>query len=244
MHAGSPFAKKGDSELSLPKMDIPISFMKWEVFLPEKYKVKDFLGDAVATSLLPPSLPMPILISGSSPSSTVARSVEGGRTISHQVAGDGPNFAQTIDQEYMRNLPNLGSNVVDLVGMLGGVVTAPNTNLDQSNMMIMGTPASGTQLIRDGININDVRWNTGVQTPSHINQEKGRGAESATLKPTKGNTPIVSNEASANIYNLQRRVAGVLPIRVDVPRAGASYSFIRPLVLDEETKVTFRYKSK
>jgi hypothetical protein len=46
------------------------------------------------------------------------------------------------------------------------------------------------------------------------------------------------------VVNLQRRAAGVLPIRVDVPRAGNSYRFVRPLVLDEETKMTFKYKSK
>jgi len=50
--------------------------------------------------------------------------------------------------------------------------------------------------------------------------------------------------ASSNVINLQQRVSGVLPVRVDVPRAGNSYNFVRPLVLDEETKVTFTYKSK
>jgi hypothetical protein len=50
--------------------------------------------------------------------------------------------------------------------------------------------------------------------------------------------------ASVNVTNLQQRVAGVLPVRVDVPRAGNSYHFVRPLVLDEETKVSFTYKSK
>jgi hypothetical protein len=52
------------------------------------------------------------------------------------------------------------------------------------------------------------------------------------------------NTASANVMNLQRRVAGVLPVAIDVPRAGTSFSFVRPLVLDEETKVTFSYKSR
>ena len=52
------------------------------------------------------------------------------------------------------------------------------------------------------------------------------------------------NAASANVLNLQKRVAGVLPVRVDVPRTGTSYRFVRPLVLDEETKVTFAYKTK
>jgi hypothetical protein len=50
--------------------------------------------------------------------------------------------------------------------------------------------------------------------------------------------------ASSNVVNFQQRVAGVLPIRVDVPHAGNSYRFFRPLVLDEETKVTFTYKTK
>jgi hypothetical protein len=52
------------------------------------------------------------------------------------------------------------------------------------------------------------------------------------------------NTASANVVNLQKRVAGVLPVAIDVPRAGTSFSFVRPLVLDEETKVTFSYKSR
>jgi hypothetical protein len=52
------------------------------------------------------------------------------------------------------------------------------------------------------------------------------------------------NAASVNVLNLQQRVSGVLPVRVDVPRAGNSYHFVRPLVLDEETKVSFSYKSK
>jgi hypothetical protein len=50
--------------------------------------------------------------------------------------------------------------------------------------------------------------------------------------------------ASANVYNLQQRVAGVLPVAVDIPRAGSSYRFLRPLVLNEETKLSFAYKSK
>src|SRR5260370_34287348 len=55
MHSGAPFAKKGGSDLVLPKMDVPINLLEWEVFLPEQYKVKDFGGDAIAANLLPPS---------------------------------------------------------------------------------------------------------------------------------------------------------------------------------------------
>jgi hypothetical protein len=200
MHAGAPFAKKGDSELSLPKMDVPISLLKWEVFLPERYKVKDFGGDAIATNLLPPGLPMPKL-----------------ESISPSSAG---------------------------VAGFGGSVAPGNA----------------------AANANEARWNTGINAPSQINPEMvqefkvilapagaeyGRGAGQIQIlakgggdAPTKRNAPAISNEASANVLNLQRRVAGVLPIHVDVPRTGSSYSFVRPLLLDEETKLTFHYKSK
>jgi hypothetical protein len=52
------------------------------------------------------------------------------------------------------------------------------------------------------------------------------------------------NQASSNVYNLQKKASGVLPVRIDVPRAGNSYHFARALVLDEETKLTFNYKSE
>jgi hypothetical protein len=55
---------------------------------------------------------------------------------------------------------------------------------------------------------------------------------------------FAQNGASQNVLNLQKRVAGVLPVRVDVPRAGNSYRFARALVLGEETKVSFNYKTK
>jgi hypothetical protein len=49
---------------------------------------------------------------------------------------------------------------------------------------------------------------------------------------------------SANVQSLQRRAAGVLPIRIEVPRAGTSHRFVKPLVIDEETLVSFRYRRR
>ena len=51
-----------------------------------------------------------------------------------------------------------------------------------------------------------------------------------------------NNELSQNVQSLQKRAAGVLPVRLDVPRTGQSHIFVRPLVMDEETRVSFRYK--
>src|SRR5271168_2839502 len=54
LHSGAPFAKKGDGDIALPKMDVPIGVLEWELFLPEQFKVKDFSGDAINASLFPP----------------------------------------------------------------------------------------------------------------------------------------------------------------------------------------------
>jgi hypothetical protein len=67
------------------------------------------------------------------------------------------------------------------------------------------------------------------------------GQNNVNLPPA---APVAQQNASANVLNLQKRVAGVLPVPVEVPRAGTSFAFVRPLVLDEETKVTFSYKSR
>jgi hypothetical protein len=60
----------------------------------------------------------------------------------------------------------------------------------------------------------------------------------------KKNQMAQLNTLSQNVFNLQRRVAGILPVAVEVPRSGKSYRFIRPLVMEEETRITFNYKTK
>jgi hypothetical protein len=231
MHAGASFAKKGDSELILPKMDIPISLLKWEVFLPQRYNVKDFNGDAIAINRLPLGLSMPV--------SMAAGGYAGRGT------GRGPRIG-----------PGFGSGGGG--GMMGGGVEAVpgNSGFNGGAEMVGGQPVGGVHTIQDGSYSEEWRWNGGLQTTSPSSAEikiiqspvdaeyRGRAVIIAKAVGGKASAPTAVTEASANVVNLQRRVAGVLPIQVDVPRAGASYSFIRPLVIDEETKVTFRYKSK
>jgi hypothetical protein len=73
-------------------------------------------------------------------------------------------------------------------------------------------------------------------------------AETVTVsggaKPQDAEGRQASNELSLNVQSLQKRAAGVLPVRLDVPRTGQSHTFVRPLVMDEETRVSFRYKRR
>ena len=61
-------------------------------------------------------------------------------------------------------------------------------------------------------------------------------------KSVRQAAPRPSNEPSVNVQSLQRRASGVLPVRMEVPRAGTSHRFVKPLVVDEPALVSFRYK--
>ena len=47
LHAGTPFARKGDLDMTLPKMDIPAGLVTWEVFVPDRYATQVTGGNAI-----------------------------------------------------------------------------------------------------------------------------------------------------------------------------------------------------
>jgi hypothetical protein len=255
MHSGLPFAKKGGSDISLPKMDIPINLLQWEVFLPEQYKVKDFGGDAIAASLLPPS----------------SQDVSGAESET-DVTGL-PVAVPISNIEAVSLLPGqLGGTILDPSGAAIPNTRITVTQLDTGAVRNTMTDSSGRWVVS---NLSSGRVKIAANAPgfkqlmSQVNYDGGRPApftyalsvgtisesvevlsNSAILdlptfqRDARKNAAAQQFAASANVTNLQQRVSGVLPVRVDVPRAGNSYHFVRPLVLDEETKVTFTYKSK
>ena len=52
LHAGTPFAKKGDIEMTLPKMDLPVGIVQWELFAPERYSMRTIGGNVMDVSVL------------------------------------------------------------------------------------------------------------------------------------------------------------------------------------------------
>jgi hypothetical protein len=255
MHSGAPFAKKGGSEISLPKMDVPIAVLQWEVFLPERYKVKDFGGDAIAANLLPAFE----TLDGFSNLNEYAKITSG-------AAGD--------RIEPLRLLPGqLGGYIVDPSGAMIANARVNVTQLDTGASRSAVTDYSGRWIVssmpsgRVKITASMPGFNTTVRDltydanyPASYSFALQLGSIAQTVEVEANGTNLeslpqfgrdvkkkqaqVSNAASSNVLDLQRRVSGVLPVRVDVPRAGNSYSFVRPLVLDEETKLTFAYKTK
>lgn len=269
MHSGAPFAKKGDSDISLPKMDVPIGFLEWELYLPEQYKVKDFSGDAMSASLFPADLEVYAKLQGAGGGNMATN----GRTPYSYVALT-PGAAVVPGQ--------LGGYVVDPSGAV-----IPNARVEVQNTatratwnssttsegywLVLGIPSGTYQITASYPGFKSTRMTVPYDalTPSayRIALDLGTAAQTVTVEAeanavvtgdqiqelplSKGKknkaaapAPPPPPQASANVFSLQQRVAGVLPVAVDVPRTGTSSRFVRPLVVNEETKLNFTYKTK
>src|SRR6266568_5183658 len=252
---GTRFAKNGAYEMTLPKLDIPMNLLTWEVSLPDRLEVKQFGGNALAAELFPAAVQNVI--------------VEGTDDYS---AKDSVGWSETeVDFDKMSS-GQIGGIIVDSQGAVvpGARVTVTNrqTGVSQSaesdgeghwvvsNVQPGATTVridrpgfkslqqelavNGSRAVRLGTTLEagavsetvTVTSGSGIETDSRRLEEQARKQQQAQL-----------NAPSANVFSLQRRVAGILPVHIDVPRTGKSYRFVRPLVLDEETRITFQYKS-
>jgi hypothetical protein len=255
LNSGTRFAKSGAYEMGLPKLDIPVNLLTWEISLPDRLEVRQFGGNALAAELFP----------------AAAQNVLDNN---YEVDGTESNaWTQNAD------LSSLAA------GQVGGIVADPNGAVIPNAVVTVVNTQTGASLttrsdgeghwVVSGMQPGPVRVSVAAQGFSSVQQELDFvasqparlgttlqvGAVSATVQVTSGGKDLEResrkleeqarkqqqaqiNAPSQNVFNLQRRVAGILPVRVDVPRAGKSYRFVRPLVLEEETKITFQYKSK
>ena len=267
MHSGAPFAKKGGADLSLPSMDIPISLLSWEVFLPERYKVKDFGGDVIAANRVPEPFREEDAISAENHDSNVYSNARmeappgqmggyvtdpSGAVIPNArvtiTANNGGGRTATTDGQGRWVIGGLGSGTFKAKAeMLGFQTRTFNFNYDANQPSSYSFPLSVANLAETV----EVSGQVPQTTKNGTNELHGEAYGTIIGGPINGNgdvmlTPGVAkqNAVSENVVNLQRKVAGVLPVAIDVPRTGTSFSFVRPLVVDEETRVTFSYKSR
>lgn len=285
LHSGAPFAKKGDGDIALPKMDVPIGILEWELFLPEQFKVKDFAGDLTNASLLAAA---PIDAAYPDVGGNLG-GTGGGYFQAGAGAGVGTGSAGGLNGRDFGGLAML-TNVALSPGQLGGYVldrtgaAVSNASIEIRNLgtgnsfSVASTPegywmASGLTSATYEITVShpgfrmlrqNISYDTGNPNSYRLTLDVGATTQSVEVSADMGtlsrseleNVPRSKKQkavaaappppptASPNVFNLQQRVAGVLPVAVDVPRTGTSYRFVRPLVVNEETKLTFTYKTK
>jgi hypothetical protein len=265
LHAGTPFLKKGDARMTLPKMDVPIDVVEWELFVPEQFKVDHFDGNLIDASLLPVSISQIGSVTGGSETGAAGGVYQPARLLvmpqSGQIAGvvvdpNGSvipgaqvtvvngNYRQTLTTDANGNYiaSNVPSGSVTITTQLSGFKQTRRTvQFAQTGQRVDSTLQLGPM----NETVTVVAQTPLVEAKSSATSTTIQVAESAARPPEAQKQKKDENEApSLNIQNLQRRASGVLPVRIDVPRAGTAHRFVKPLVVDEETAVTFRYKRR
>ena len=260
LNAGTRFSKNGTYDMGLPKLDIPINVLTWEVSLPDRLEVKQFGGNAIAAEYLPAAT-------------------------QDMLATNFDNFDDLVANTAIQNEVEL-SNLQP--GQVGGVVTDLNgAVIPGANVTILNNQTGATlstkadsegRWVIDGASAGPTRVTVVAPGFSQAQQElnlltlqpglvgtqlqvAGASATVSITAPINNNNMTIDgvrkieeqarqNRAaqlalpSDNVVNLQKRVAGILPVRIDVPKSGRSYRFVRTLVMDEETRISFNYKSK
>ena len=258
LNNGARFAKTGSYDMGLPKLDIPINVLTWELSLPDRLEVKQFSGNAFAAELLPGA------------AEEILASLDD--------VTDEQSIVRAQNEVDISNIQpgQIGGLVLDPLGAViaNASVTVVNkqtnatwsTRSDSEGRWLVSSALPGPSRITvesPGFKNTQYDLDVAANQPKllGITLEIGAISEVVTVQSGVTNTLTLDgvnkieenarnkraaqlNTASQNVLNLQRRVAGVLPVRIEVPRSGRSYRFVRPLVLDEETKIAFQYKLK
>jgi len=255
LSSGARFGKSGAYDMGLAKLDIPVNVLTWEISLPDRVVVRQFGGNALSADLIPEAVTNAVIEGTETDSfSSVTltdRDLEtlqpgqiGGIVVDSQGAVI-PNADVNVTNTQTGATLNTKSDANGRWVLAGVQPGAVSVNISASNFKTTRTELQfqASQPARMGTtlevaNVQETVTVTATDSASPINSRQVH--QLLTLQP--GVAPL--NTASQNVTNLQRRVAGILPVAIEVPRSGTSYRFVRPLVLDEETRVTFMYKSR
>jgi hypothetical protein len=260
VQSGAPFGKKGDVQLALPRVDVPVSVLTWEVFLPDGYKVELRGGNVVPES----------------------EALAGARFASLQVeTGTASGVIHGAD---IRALPLNGRNFANLAllmpgvqapleGEIRGILTDPTGAVISGATVSVHTARGDLQAITDSAGryvlsqvprglVTLTAESPGMMSTVRRFTFEGRaavdlhlevGAKTEQIQVVGDSQGVIQDRKqlearqyapSSNVTNFQRRVSGVLPVDIDVPRTGTAHRFMRPLVLDEETTLAFGYKRR
>jgi hypothetical protein len=208
------------------------------VFVPEQYSARAIDGNVIDIRRFPLTSPH----GGYRPAAHVRRPARPARLMSSAGLAPGQIRGRVVDVNDAV-IPGatveirVGNYIASIVSDLTGGFTfsgVPHGSVELS-AALMGFATQRTSFSFDG-------------SPRQIEMtlEVGRLEETVTVT---GAAPVIDASTSArfsapsqNVVNLQARAAGVLPIRVDVPRAGVSHEFVKPLVVGSSPEVRLRYK--
>ena len=196
--------------MSLPKMDVPIGVVQWEVFVPEQYRARAIDGNMIDARRFN------VRIANRHGRLDARRCCTGGSAADG--AGDGHDSggaspATTVRRARQRSAYRTRDGAVHV----RGVRTARSSSAE-----LPDSTSVDLRLRREPRRL-EVGLEGGTVTESPASQSIGDVRSSTPRRPGRRRPLRTSSTCRARV--------GVLPIRVDVPRAGVSHEFIKPLVV-------------
>jgi hypothetical protein len=258
LNTGTRFTKNGTYDMGLPKLDVPINVLTWEVSLPDRLEVKQFGGNATAAEYLPAATQDMLATNFDNFDDLVANTaVQNEIELSNLQPGQVGGVVTDLNGAVIA-----GANVTILNNQTGATLS---TKADSEGRWVIDGASAGPTRVTvtaPGFSMTQQELNLVAMQPGLVGTQLQVAGAAATVSITALNNNMTmdgvrkieelarQNRAaqlatpSDNVVNLQKRVAGILPVRIDVPKSGRSYRFVRTLVLDEETRISFNYKSK
>lgn len=81
------------------------------------------------------------------------------------------SVGQVLPETQVRNLPLVGNNALDLIGVMAGVNVTVSPVFGAEATSFAGVSARDINIQRDGVSVNNQRWPNGIDAPTRINPD-------------------------------------------------------------------------
>jgi hypothetical protein len=145
-------------------------------------------------------LNFPLEVSG------VATSVEVTGTGEQLLLETSSSVGDVLPAQTVQELPLVNRNALDLIKVMSGVVVTDDPIFGANNTTFAGVPASAVNVQMDGTTVNDVRFPTGINTPTRVNPDMV-GEFKMILSPVdaetgRGNAQVqIATKSGSNSYH-------------------------------------------
>ena len=253
LHAGRALAKRGDMQVMLPRLDVPVSILEWELFLPGQLLREPIDGNVIAARA-ERTTSASMLVSFGGLGTGTGGGTGGGYYLERRRRSASPSGrarSRPRHRPHRRRHPRrdrhrhrrrVGCRRQQRRRLLRRARRPSSNSLVVTARSPGSTPRAGRSPTTSGRDA----WISRCRSARYRDRD-GQRRGAARGRPLVRRRQVerrgreagkVQQAPSANVMNMQRRVAGVLPVRVDVPRSGIQDRFVRPLVLDEDTHVS------
>jgi hypothetical protein len=101
----------------------------------------------------------------------IATNLEVSTSAEELVLESSSSVGDVLNEQSVQELPMVNRNALDLVKVMSGAVMADDTIFNANGSSFAGVSASGVNIQRDGVTVNDVRYPAGINAATRVNPD-------------------------------------------------------------------------